>query len=180
MKVFVLFPKVEEGCAYLESTGFDDSVIHGLIDGEKIDSATKNSLVIKNKDANLPDLFGTGSSEFFISERFKKVLNSGCQDIEIVYLPFEICDERYYLLNIIGLRKALDFEKSSYTAFEDGFPDTIEKLSLVEESVKEVDIFRLYSKPHLVLVSEKLKQLLEEHQLTGFKFFKGENLEILQ
>lgn len=180
MEVFVLFPAYPDGYAFLASTGFPDAVRHALIDGERVGPELHDELSIGRPSDTFPDLLGTGSSEFLVSDRFKAVLERHGRRDELNFVPIEVEGRPYHLLNLLGLRDAMDREQSVYTAFDDGFPDTIEWLEVVPDRVDEYDIFRLETKPELVFVSAALRTALEAEGVTGLRFFGGRNLEVLQ
>lgn len=179
MAASVLFPGHRKGFAYLESTGFDQDTVHRLIDGEPVDPNAESDFTIRN-GRTLPDLLGTGASEFLVRERFKQRIQELCPRADIAFVPFEVLDEQFWLINVLGHRAAMDLERSEYTEFDDGYPDEITRLVILDDVVDGYDIFRLDTKPTLILVTHDLRDALTADGFTGLQFMDGVNLEVLK
>lgn len=177
MKIFKLFPYTDDQYAYIAHTGLSFDIIDRIIDGERIDTLDLSQMVVKNKTKHFPDLIGTGMTEFFVTNQLKNFLIKHVKGHELNFVKVEIATHAYWLLNIIGLRDCMDYERSTYTTYEKfDKPDQITKLVIREDQVSELDIFRISDRPELVFVTESLKSLMESKGFTGIRFFEGTDL----
>ncbi|WP_210150138.1 hypothetical protein [Chryseobacterium scophthalmum] len=74
MKIYRIRPYSGDNNVYIESTGFNKTIVFENLDGEKINEIKTFNFTLKNKTKNYPDLLGTGSSEFFVSNELKTFL----------------------------------------------------------------------------------------------------------
>ena len=177
MTIYRLFPFTGDNHSYIERTGLSFDVIDDITDGVKIDGVDVRNMVVKNKTKTFPDLMGTGMTEFFVSERMKTFLTDHVERQDIHFVKVEIQKHDYWLLNIVGLRDCMDYERSQFTVYEKvNKPDHITKLVIREDEVSELDIFRLLDRPEVVFVTEPLKDRMEQQGFTGMRFFGGVNL----
>jgi hypothetical protein len=63
---------------------------------------------------------------------------------------------------------AIDMDESIFKVYPQA--TVFNKIVLLEERVRGIDIFRLKEKPSMVFVSEKFKEMTENHKLRGFNF----------
>ncbi len=131
---------------------------------------------LKNKTKNYPDLLGTGSSEFFVSNQLKTFLENNIKKQRINFLEFTIEKKQYWFLNIVGLRDCMDYENSIYSKYENNEPDEITNLVIDEEKIDECDIFRLKDNSIPVFITDVLKIKLEEMNFTGIKIIESMDL----
>lgn len=92
------------------------------------------------------------------------------KDVEILPLDFQ---EREYLgINVITVLDAIDYEKSIYKTFRDGKRImAFKKYVFLPNVIKDIPIFRIIDeKTGYAFVSDKFKQVVEENNLSGFKF----------
>ena len=165
-----MIPKTGNKYAYIEDTGFDRNVVYDIIDGIKIEKS-ENKMILKNISKKFPDLLGTGSSELFLSDELKLFFESFIQKQELNFIPYLINKKQYWLLNIVGLRDCMDYDKSDYTTYShNGFINEIKKLIVREEMIEEFDIFKLKDKPVNIFVTESLKLKIEELNFEGIDF----------
>lgn len=82
----------------------------------------------------------------------------------------------YSIVNVIGVVDCVDQDVSDLEYYDDGDIEFIDKLVLKEENIPEgADIFRLARRTTLVIVSQKLKDAIEQAAMTGFVFYKPED-----
>ncbi|MGD1842381.1 MAG: imm11 family protein [Thermonemataceae bacterium] len=179
MKVYKISPYTGEKHAYIENTGHSWDVIDAIIDGERIEehSVDLRKMVLKNKTKLYPDLLGTGSTEYFVSEPLRLFIEQNVKHQPINFIEVTIADKKYWLLNIIGLRNCMDYEQSTYTVYEKvNKPDQITKLVVREDKLYELDLFRLLDRPEIVFVTEPLKKALDKEGFTGIRYFDNMDL----
>lgn len=108
-----------------------------------------------------------------ISDNAKKVL------YEILYPNTELIrlktdDEMYYLINVLTILDAVDFEKSILEKLETGLVIGVQSYSFNKKLLQGHDIFKVYLNNKRmsteVFVSDKFKSIVEENKLKGFKF----------
>ena len=83
----------------------------------------------------------------------------------------------YKLVNIIGAISALDKEKSECIVDADGFVEAFETLSLDESKIKGFDIFRLYERLGLIVISKRVKECIISNGLTGIDIISDNEWE---
>lgn len=176
MKIYRIRPYSGENNVYIESTGFSKAVVFENLDGKKIDEIKTYNFILKNKTKNYPDLLGTGSSEFFVSNQLKTFLENNIKKQRINFIEFTIEKKQYWFLNVVGLRDCMDYENSIYSKYENNEPDEITNLVIDEEKIDECDIFRLKDNSIPVFITDVLKIKLEEMNFTGIKIIESMDL----
>ena len=104
------------------------------------------------------------------SEKAKKVIEDICAENEVEFLPcgLEGTNEKFYILNILGLEDCVDYDKSKFTRF----PSNPNKIMFFEyiafkEKVNR-NFFRIKDLPYChYFVSQEAKEKLEASGLTG-------------
>lgn len=95
---------------------------------------------------------------------------------EAIYLPSRDAYS-YQVANIVGLVKALDVEDSDCEVDEDGFVEMFYTLRLDREAVEPFDLFRMFESFHTIIVSSRVRLMLESHGITGVRFVGEEDWE---
>ncbi|WP_426580317.1 imm11 family protein [Leptospira interrogans serovar Szwajizak] len=83
----------------------------------------------------------------------------------------------YKLVNIVGVAKALDLQKSNCTIDENGFVETFTTLRLNESAIKDLDLFRLFERLPLIIISDRVKQAIEQAGITGVRIINDTEWE---
>jgi hypothetical protein len=100
---------------------------------------------------------------------------------QIQFFPVELVGrtEPYFIINVLRILRCIDdarCERVDYWRPEDGAPDRLGDYRLVRglridaNQVGDADIFRPKGWSSVLLVSQRLKQALEEHQVGGIRF----------
>jgi hypothetical protein len=100
---------------------------------------------------------------------------------QIQLLPAEVMGqtEPYFIVNVLRIIQCIDdarCERVEYWRPEDGAPDRVGDYRLVRGlridpcQAGDADIFRPRGWSSVILVSERLKQVLEDHQVAGIRF----------
>ncbi len=90
MKIYRIKPYTGDHNAFIESTGFPKEIVFKNLDGLKLDEIETFKFVIKNKTKQYPDLLGTGSSEFFVTDKLKSILENYVGGQKINFIEFNI------------------------------------------------------------------------------------------
>jgi len=175
MQYYNLIPKLGEGptaMAHVVSTGIEREIIYKLMDGEKIHDIDMSKAKIKNITKKFPDVIGTGSSEYFVTNAFKRVIE-GLESAENMhFIAVTLVDKQYWLLNILNNIECFDFENSEYSVRE-GNPRIIrdiKTMALMESRINGRHIFRVAEKPVYIFISQTLKDAIEANNLTGIEY----------
>jgi hypothetical protein len=88
-------------------------------------------------------------------------------NVEWLPLPFDGCE--YWLLNVLRTVE-LDKTRAVTRDFSDGQPGPVEKYAFHESDVADLWLFKAHSWPISVLCTERVRDLVEAEQLTGFWF----------
>jgi hypothetical protein len=81
------------------------------------------------------------------------------------------------VINVLASISAMDWEKSDYTAWDDDPKEikVIRNLVMDRNAMTHgLDIFRLDESKNFIIVSERLKKEVEQHNLSGFGFWEIE------
>ncbi|HLM47831.1 MAG TPA: DUF1629 domain-containing protein [Myxococcaceae bacterium] len=100
---------------------------------------------------------------------------------QIQFIPVEVVGqaEPYFITNVLRIVPCIDdsrCERVEYWRPEDGAPDRVGDYRLVRglridpAQVGDADIFRPRGWNSVLLISERLKQSLEDHQVGGIRF----------
>lgn len=111
------------------------------------------------------------------STKFQKTLKDiGVDNIQ--YFPAKVIYEptgkevEYKIANVIGVVKALDTEASILKSDKCGFAYYIKKLVLKENKLHNLDFFRLYEMMDLIVVSQRIADILNTSNLTGIRIIE--------
>lgn len=163
--------------AYIDWTQFKEETVTKLIKGKKIneDEIKFSSIWLKNVSKRFPDLMGTGSSEYFITDKFKDLILSmeSPENIHFIHGVFTRKPKEYWLMNLLNNVECFDWENSEYTIYDEARVgrkaiNEIEKLAIKEEKVNGRNIFQIAEYPFSIYISQKLKDAMEEHGITGY------------
>lgn len=119
---------------------------------------------------------------FLVSEKCCTVIMNSVSEKIIQPLPVYLKDKKgiqkeitVQVLNILDIvDNALDLDNSKYDIYEldDEKIISVEKYALTKDMVFGHDIFRLKDDTIPIFVSEKIKKIIEQNDLTGFAFLK--------
>ena len=173
-----------------EATCFEENI--GKIKNEnQIDEATEwdDTVTLKYnlKEGNeftkgyiLTDYLNNAIGWVLVSSKFVKLTKHLIKD-DVQYLPVTILNEKtgekitsYSVLNIISFTDALDLKNSNYNIWK---TRGMEILSIIKPAFKRAKlknkhIFRVKDANHALFVSEEIKKIVEENNLTGFGFLE--------
>lgn len=176
MKIYRLKLEIQPSDFYFTRSVLDSKDKLAFIYGKKIDSINEDNIEAENIKEEKADLIGTGDSVYLVSEKLKNILKSHSSKQEIHFLSQEIYGDQYYLLNLIGLRECMDLKNATFSTFENGMPDEITTLVVLDDKIETHDIFRIKEKPLHIFVTQKLKEVLEKNECTGIFFLENMNL----
>jgi len=174
MQYYKLIPQIGEGKsanAFISYSGIGDHLSF-ILRGEKISDIDLSKIELKNVTKTFHDLMGTGSSEFFVSDALKNIIENIESPENIHFIPVTLKDKQYWLLNILNNVEAFDWDNSEYVA-RDNNPKTLKKvtkLALKGECVGDRNIFRIKEQYMYVLISQTLKNAIEANNLTGIAY----------
>ena len=159
-----------------------DDLSFALQVGENLSLDFVLELYYSSENKIKTDLLGIVSL-FVVSSTMKSILEKLDKD----YLQFKEIklvnvrnhnSKKYFLVNILKNLDAIDFEKSQLTFYDNSTViDTVTKLVLDRQAIKDRNIFRLSSIRRHIVISEMLKNELENAQVTGAKFVPVENFK---
>ncbi|GGG41206.1 hypothetical protein GCM10011344_47620 [Dokdonia pacifica] len=179
MKIFRFDYTIDEDKNYtyidpkIEFLSLEEEML--LRNGEKLTLNEKRKIPVKNKKKKIPDILKSG--EVLVNEKVKKLLEEQTTAI-INYIPLKVDKYDYWLLNIINHLDCFDYENSEFTTLKSGKPFKITNLKLITQNIPEIAIFRLKEKSSTLFVTDKLKTILEEANVTGIRFNEDMNLTI--
>lgn len=117
--------------------------------------------------------FWAGGGIILTNDRVKKCMGDLIDD-SVEYIPLRCKDKTVYLLNIISVIDAADYDKCRINRFPDGFARNYETYAFKPEKVKDAHLFRILLEGRIrtrqAFVSTEFKKRVEENGLTGFHF----------
>lgn len=176
MKFYSLFPWTGTGKnanAYIYKTQFKKEIEIKLIKGQQItkDEISFDLICLKNVSKRFPDLMGSSFFDFFVSDKFRKTIESmeSSENIRFISGSFAPKPKTYNLVNILNNVDCFDWDNSEYTTYSNPkVLKKIQKLVIIEDKVNDRNIFRISDYPSHVFISEKLKNAIEENEITGY------------
>jgi len=176
---YILVRHIQKGDIWIESYKASDSYEWQYNKGipiEMTDEVVQFSY--KYKTAFKTDYLAGIHSFPVVSQRFKEVLISLKTD-PLEFRPVDlVCsrpggdiDHSYFFLNILDNLECFDWEQSLYERLPvSKAPTDVTKLVVHSEKLKDRNIVRIAEIPSLILVGEKLRQLVESEKITGISF----------
>ncbi|WP_077319301.1 Imm43 family immunity protein [Virgibacillus proomii] len=152
-----------------------------LLEGRVISNWNESPVFYYNPSEgdNTVDYVHNDLSWFIISSKFKSILEN-IDKGSVQYLSVDIKDNEnnnllkgYTVANIINVVDAIDYTHSIYSVFEleDEKVYNFTKYALKESEIKG-HIFKLKGDEIPIFVSEKVKELIEQHNITGCDFLE--------
>jgi len=136
--------------------------------GKSMQSEESPRVYIKDPDGRPPDfLSGIGSVLPIVSVKVKEFLLGTEDAIYFEFIRATVLDYEneieYYILNILEVLDAFDWEQSDYDLFDEPGPkgnkviEDLRKTVLIEEKVRGRNLFYVKEFPSKVFISEKLE-----------------------
>lgn len=117
--------------------------------------------------------FWTCSGVFVMSVKAKDSLEKlikGC----VEFIPLKCRDKVLYLVNILSIIDAINYEQARFERLSTGLVVGMEKYSFLEDKIEGLNIFITTLNGHIhsteVFVTSEFKETVEKNNLRGFKF----------
>ncbi|EOO18980.1 MULTISPECIES: imm11 family protein [Bacillus cereus group] len=150
---------------------------------EKIDLAIKLSdswgeirikCVEEGNQSDFPHFWGEVGTPM-VSEKAKKFLEYMLGDnVEFLPLIHDVTGEGYYIINVLNVIDAIDYEKAILKKLRSGLVIDFKKYAFLSNRVKNQTIFKVYLNEILhipsVFVSDEFRNAVLESDLKGFEF----------
>jgi len=122
-------------------------------------------------DKPIGDVFSVEVSSFILNEKSYKILYPYLKNHSQI---FRLKNENkiFYVINVIDVIDCLDYEKSELKLFpSSGRVMRVIKYAFRTEKLKNASIFKLPEFPNSIsYVTEEFKKIVEDNNITGFKF----------
>jgi len=146
-----------------------------MSNGEKKNGKFDNleiEMIDSGKSSDLPQFWNLIGGLIF-SEKAKICLESHLKDC-VEFIPLKYGCANYYLLNVIQIVDAIDYDKAVLRKLDTGLVVGIEKYSFIENEMKNVCMFKVLLGEKIynseTYISSELKEKIEGCDLVGFKF----------
>jgi len=179
MKIYRLtvHANIEEGFTYIKDDFLSRDEMNILARGEELNIIDKE-ILLKNKKKKIANVFQKGPLGILVDQKFKELIIKNVIQSKINFLSVKIEGIDYSLLNILSHLECFDYGNSEFTVFKNSRPDKVIELKFITKNIPEKAIFRVKEKPFFLFVTEKLKSILEEADITGIRFNEDMNLTI--
>lgn len=155
---------------------FKSCTLLDLPDTEEIKFKASKKL-LQEKLLSFDYLFSNGPD--LISDRLANLLSSHIEKNEVQIFPAKILKDNetisgFNVINYLKCEPAIDLANSTYKPLLSSMPDGPRKFlhTVLLDRDPNSDIFRAAENIEEVMVSEKLRQLLEAHNIKGIKLIK--------
>ncbi|WP_231277958.1 Imm43 family immunity protein [Clostridium botulinum] len=155
----------------------NDISIHLVTDGRYIEEWDNNISFYFNpcEGSEMTDFICNTFSWTIVSERFKNVMETN-NITGFQYLTTTVINkdnnksEKYYVLNVIKVLDAINLDKSEYIDIP-GVKTFITRV-INKDKINGEDVFKLKEDHISIIISEKVKSIIEDNKFTGFSFRK--------
>lgn len=157
-------------------------VIHIVTSGFKVKKFWQKTTLYYNTLENnnleiFTDFLHNSYGWVLVSDKFIELTEEYIKN-EVEYLDVYIenkdnknVKEDYKIINIIKVLDAFDLQNSIYHSIDkEGCIFGLKKYALNNDIIKGSNIFRLHNQIDITFVSENIKNVVEENNLTGFHF----------
>lgn len=191
MKIYRMKTELDKYVTFLYSIEGDNSceefremICRGIPLCNKFDSIELERPIEEQKEAKkIADCskLWNKTGTYVFSEKAKDCLEElirGC--VEFIPAVFE--NTTYYIINILSIADAIDYEKAEFQRLSTGLVVGLEKYSFHEERLKGLNIFVTtlngYIQSTEVFVTSEFKKVVEKNKLLGFKFIEVWNSQM--
>lgn len=150
-----------------------------IVGGKRLNGELDNNIEVEVIDGKVPcdfpKFWTVGGGGFVFSQRAKECLENVINDYT-EFIPIHVKDKPYYIVNLLSIIDAIDYEKSTFRSIASGLVVGLDKYAFLKDKIKGINMFKvmlydtLYSEE--VFVSSKVKEIIEENKLLGVKFIK--------
>ncbi|MDO3677896.1 imm11 family protein [Paenibacillus ehimensis] len=124
--------------------------------------------------SDLPHFWGYSKARV-ISEKAKNILESKLSN-SVEFLPLQHKEERYYVLHVLSIFQAVDYESVLLRKLPTGLVVGFEKYAFNPEVINGHNIFKVFLNERVygteTFVSDEIKEIVEKNNLKGFKFIE--------
>lgn len=160
------------------SKGFDEIICSGSLISGKYDSIELEvELSEENEGKQIADCskLWNVTGAYIFSEKAKNVLEELLEkSVEFFLTHYK--GEIYYIVNILSIVDAIDYEKAEFRRLSTGLVVGLKKYSFHEERLKGLNIFVTTLNGNIqsteVFVTSEFKKVVEKNKLLGFKFIE--------
>lgn len=140
------------------------------------------------KGIQVPDVIDNALGYLMVGERMRDLLKAHAT-AEIEFLRFKllnhkgrVASDRCYIINVLGTVDCVDLDRTEGTphAILEGQLGRITRLFLDEKRIpKELNLFRISSRPRVLIIRDDLKKAVEKEGITGVGYLElGEAVEL--
>ncbi|NHN27103.1 hypothetical protein FIA58_015575 [Flavobacterium jejuense] len=171
-----LYPKLEKGNTYIANLIYDKEFENVLYDGISLKNMKSPNATLKNLSGKSLDFLYALGGKLIVSEKVKLFLEKtyDCSYFEFIEVNFENKKMKpYYVLNILELVDAFDWEKSEYELFEELGPkgnkviQNIIKMEIDESKTNNRKLFNLLNFEGSIIIHIDLVNQMLNHGITG-------------
>ena len=171
------FQLVNKDNEFLEE--FNREMISGKLQNGKWDNM-EVELIEGKENSDLSKVWNAFNT-LVLSEKGKESLeNLFAKWVE--YIPVKYHDTTLYMVNILSIIDAIDYDKVTFRKQDTGFILGLEKYSFIPSKIKGINVFKIMLNgriyPTEIFVTSEVKTRVEESKLLGFKFEEVWNSEV--
>lgn len=178
----VLFSWYEKSNIHIEDIEYDSLYANKLNQGISLKGMKNPKATLENLTGKYTDFLYTPESEHIVSEKVKAFLEKteGKENFEFFSVDFNISGQpSYYLMNIIGIIDAFDWEKSDYVLFDELGPKgnkVIHNMNRMEIDENKTEGKRIFLMKDYIGTTYLHQSLADEMNAAGITGFKAQPL----
>lgn len=177
-KYLRLYPSLESGNAYIGRMIFDPKFETQLHNGVSLMGMNPPQASLKNASKPKSDLLYALGGKLVVSEKLKAFLEMLPEQAHFEFIPVKFDKPKfpnYYVLNILNLLDAFDWERSEYVLFDELGPKgnrVIQNIQRMEIDASKTDNRQLLSMRNHegnTFITAELAQALLENGISGLQ-----------
>ena len=170
------YPFLEAGGLYISEIKFDPVFEPFLFNGSSLKGMKFPQATVKNATGKAADFLYSYSGKLIVSEKAKKFLETSNDAEYFEFIPIEFTNKKikpYYLLTILQLVDAFDWELSTYELFDELGPKgnkvirDLVKMELIDAKINGRKLFSLLNFEGNAIVHIDFVEQMKAGGLTG-------------
>ena len=173
-----LFPFLETGNAYIAQLNFTPNSLPILFSGKSFIDLPSPDAKLKNPKKPALDFLYALGGKLVVSEKVKLFLQELAESQYFEFIPVNFDQKKfpnYYVLNLLKVIDAFDWEKSDYKLFDELGPkgnkviNELRRMEIDESKTSGRELFGLLGYEGTTFISKTLAEKMQQANITGMQ-----------